>query len=98
METKELKIKVATRKTTDGRTFNTYKTFSKNGRATDVKFRKEVKNLPEKDCYIVVDVDDMNLNTAGEFPIVWIKAIQEIKEIGAANVENNRKKIEDYFG
>lgn len=98
METKKLKIRVTEKATADGRKFNTFKTFSKNGRATEVKFRKEVKNVPEKDCFIVVDVDDMNLNTANEFPVVWIKAIQAIEDLETGSAEANRDKINDYFG
>ena len=96
METKKLKIVVTERKH-EGRSFNVFHTFSKNGRRTEVKFRKEVKNLPDKTCYVVVNVDDMNLNTSGEFPICWIKAIQSIEDLEVANLETNRQKINEYF-
>ena len=98
MEVKKLKIKVAQRKTADGRTFNTFKTFSKNGVGTEVKFRKAVKELPEKDCYIVVDVDKAHLNTSGEYPVLWVEAIESIEDLATANAENNRKKLDEYFG
>ena len=49
METKKLKVRVTERTTKEGRKFNTYTTFSKNGRKTELKFRKDVKVLPEKD-------------------------------------------------
>ncbi len=98
METKRIKIVVQEKTTKDGRKFDTYKTFSKNGRATEVKFRKDVKDLPKATCYIVCDVDDMNLNTSGEYPVLWIRAIQGIEDLNAANTESNRAKINDYFG
>ena len=98
METKKLKIKVTERQSADGRKFKTFKTFSKNGRATEVKFRKEIKDIPEKDCYINVNVDDMNLNTAGEYPILWVKAIVSIEDNAEVNADKNREKINEYFG
>lgn len=98
METRKIKIKVAQKKTADGRTFNTYKTFSKNSRAMEVKFRKEVKLLPEKDCYVVVSEDAINVNDSGEYPVVWIKDVISIEDLQSAAAESNRKKLEKYFG
>lgn len=97
METKKIKVTVTAKKTADGREFNTFKTYSKNGRAIELKFRKEVKNVPEKNCYITCDVDDMHLNTSGEFPVLWIKAIQSVEDMETANAESNRKKIGEWF-
>lgn len=96
--TTKLKVTVIERTTKDGRKFNAYRTYSKNGRATDLKFRKEVTNLPTKNCYIVVNEDDINLNTTGEYPVCWVKAIQAIEDFETANAESNRAKIRDYFG
>lgn len=98
METRTLKVRVTTRKTKDGREFNAYETFSKNGRSTKLKFRKEVKNLPEKDCYIVVNVDDINVNTKNEYPECWVSAIQEIRDTNVVDTERNKKEVTDYFG
>lgn len=97
-ETKELKVVVEQKSTKDGRKFNTFKTFSKNGRKTDLKFTKEVTNVPTKNCVIVVNVDDMNLDERGMYPIVWVKAIQEIKDTADVSKEKSRKAINDYFG
>lgn len=98
METKKIKIVVNERSTKDGRKFLTYRTFSKNGRATEVKFRKEVKQLPSKNCYAIVNVDDMNLNTSGEYPVVWIKSVVTYEDFETANAEANAEKINEYFG
>lgn len=98
METRKLKVRVTERSTKDGRKFNSYKTFSKNGRATELKFTKDVTELPVKDCYIVVNDSDVNLNTSGEFPICWVKHIVSIESIEEATAENNAKKLADYFG
>lgn len=97
METKKIKVTVSPKKTADGRSFNTYKTYSKNGRAIELKFRKDVKNVPEKNCFIVCDVDDMSLNTSGEYPVLWVRAIQSIEDLETATAESNRKKINEFF-
>lgn len=97
METRKFKIKVTQKKTADGRTFNTFKTFSKNGRAIEVKFRKEVKNIPEKDCFIIVPADDAHLNTSGEYPVMWVKSISETLDLASESAESNRKKLSEYF-
>lgn len=94
----KLKVQVIERTTHDGRKFNTYRTFSKNGRATDLKFRKDVTNLPTKNCFIEVAPEDINLNTTGEYPVAWVKAIKAIVDIETATAESNRAKVADYFG
>lgn len=98
METKKIKVTVTPKKTADGRSFNTYKTYSKNGRAIDLKFRKDVKNVPDKNCFIVCNVDDMSLNTSGEYPVLWVRAIAEIVDLESEMAESNRKKLDDFFG
>lgn len=97
METKRIKITVATKKTADGREFNTYKATTKNGRLIDVKFRKEVKNLPEKTCYAIINVDDMNVVRNTEFPVMWVKAVQGYESLDDVSTEQNRKVINDMF-
>ena len=98
METKKIKIVVTEKTTNDGRKFNTYHTFSKNDRRTEVKFRQAVKDLPKENCYAVIDVDKMNLKTSGEFPVLWVSEVVKYESINEANAEANRKKINDYFG
>ena len=97
METKKIKVTVTPKKTADGRSFNTYKTYSKNGRAIDLKFTKDVKNVPDKNCFIVCDVDEMSLNTSGEFPILWIRKIESVVDVNSEMAESNRKKINEFF-
>lgn len=97
MELKKIKLYVE-EKTKDGRSFNTYHTYSKNDRRTQVKFRKTVTNVPTKTCYITLNVDNMNLNTSGEYPVLWVSKIESVEDIATANTESNRKKINDYFG
>ena len=100
METKKIEI-VVEEKTTkrEGKEvkFNTYKTFSKNGRKMDVKFRQEVKNLPKEHSIAIIAVDDMNIDTTGRFPVVWVKAVQGYESIETARKENNKKKVDEFF-
>ena len=100
METKRIKILVSERTTNDGRKFNTFKTPSqkKNGVLIDVKFRKEVQNVPKESSFITVAVDDMNLSTRGEYPVLWIKAIADVEPIAAVfNAEQNAAIINEWF-
>lgn len=97
-EVKRLKVRVTERNTKDGRKFNTYSTFSKNGRKTELKFKKEVTNLPVKDCYIVVLIQNININTSGEFPVCWVSAIESIEDIATVDAEKNAAAVNDYFG
>ena len=40
----------------------------------------------------------MNLNTSGEYPVLWVSDVIAILDIQEANAESNAKKINDYFG
>lgn len=54
--------------------FNAYKT--KMGKLNiDVKFLKDVAP-PLRSREIVVYTDDMNLNTSGDYPVIWVKSYQ----------------------
>lgn len=102
METRRFLIEVTERQTKDGaKKFNSYKTYSKNGRPTEVKFRAEVHSLPKERCVIEVKESAANLNTSGRFPVLWISAIERIvpkEELDAENAEKQRQKLADYFG
>lgn len=100
METKKIEILVEERTAKkDGKEkkFNTYKTFSKNERKMDVKFRQDVEKLPVEHCMAVICVDDMNVDNSGRFPVLWVKAVQSYESIEQARKENNKKKIDEYF-
>lgn len=100
METKRIKIKVQTKKTSDGRTFKTYKTVTKNGRVIDCKFRKEVA-APNEDCYITCPVDKMNMQKNVEYPCLWVSQIDKVEPIGgemtAEQAAANAAVINDMF-
>lgn len=97
-ETKKLKIRVTQRKTKEGRPFNVYHTFSKNDRKTEVKFKSECNQKPEKDCYIIVAIDKMNLNKSGEYPVLWVSEVIAIEDLAVAQAEKNRQAINEWFG
>ena len=102
MNTRRIEIKVTERQTTDGKKkFNTYKTFSKNGRATEVKFRQTATNVPTEDCFIELNENAMSLNTSGRYPVLWIGDVVRVvpmEEINAERAEENAKKLAEYFG
>lgn len=102
METRRFLIKATEKTTTDGaKKFYTYKTFSKNGRAVDVKFTQETGFNPKEDCVIEVLNGNCDLNTSGRFPVLWIRDVERVvpkEEIDAERAEKNAKKLEDFFG
>lgn len=99
METKKIKITVTQRTTKDGKkSFNVYKATTKNGNLIDCKFRKEVKNLPEKTCYAIIGVDDMNIDRSKEYPVMWVNAVQSYESLSENAVERNRETINEFFG
>lgn len=78
---KKIRVIVGTAKTKDGRTFNTYKAVQKGGHLCDCKFRKEVKNLPEKACIMVVKKDNINMQKNSLYPVLWVKAVESYEEL-----------------
>lgn len=97
METKKIKILVQTKKTSEGRSFNAYKTTSKNGRLMDVKFRKEVKELPTENCYAIINVDNMNIDKNREYPVLWVKEVEGYEDLETNSKENNKKVLDEFF-
>ena len=74
-DTLKLRVRVKQIITKDGRTFNAYETVGKNGLKINVKFRKEVKNLPSKDSYIVVPIEKMNYAKNTIYPTIWVQDV-----------------------
>jgi len=75
----EIEVREITVTRTDGskNVFNAFKTYLKNGKKMDLKFTKDVKNIPNEDCLIKVNVDDMNIDRNRKYPVVWVKRIIE---------------------
>lgn len=97
METKVLKVVVTERKTADGRKFNTFNTFTKNGMRVDLKFRKTVTNVPTEKCSITVAVENMNYNKSGEFPVLWVSKIESIGEYNTVDSKKQKELINETF-
>ena len=102
METRRFLIKTTEKTTTDGsKKFYTYKTFSKNGRAVEVKFTQESGFNSKTDCVIECKTVNCDLNTSGMYPVLWVRAVERIvpkEEIDAERAEKNAKKLADFFG
>jgi len=77
-DTLKLRLKVKRITTKDGKTFDAYETIGKNGMRITVKFRKEVKNLPDKDSYIIVPLDQMNYAKNTIYPTIWVHQVLEV--------------------
>lgn len=97
METKKIEIIIEERKTAEGKKFNTYKSFTKNGRKIDVKFRQEVKNLPTEHCYAEIEVDSMNVDKSKRFPVLWISEVLGYESIDEVRKESNKKVLDELF-
>ena len=100
METKKIEIVVEERTAKrEGKEikFNTYKTFSKNGRKMDVKFTSAVENKPTEHCTAIIGVENMNIDNSGRFPVLWVKAVEGYESITETRQANNKKKIDEYF-
>lgn len=84
-EVKEIKVKVYHKQTKEGKKFNSYRAVKKDGTLIDAKFRKDVKAIPTEDSMVVVKVENLNISYAKEYPVLWIKEVEEIKPIERLN-------------
>lgn len=98
METKKIKVIVKAKTTNDGKkSFNTYQTVTKNGRLMELKFRKEVKNLPEATCMAIIECDNMNVDNSREYPCLWVKAVVDYESLEQNASETNKAKLDEFF-
>jgi len=74
-DTLKLRVKIKQIITKDGRSFKAYETVGKGGIIINVKFRKEVKNLPSEDGYIIVPLEKMNYAKNTIYPTIWVKEV-----------------------
>ena len=77
-DTLKLRVRVKRITTKDGKMFDAYETIGKNGIRINVKFRKEVKNLPSEDSYIIVPIDKANYAKNTIYPTIWIQEVNEV--------------------
>jgi len=93
-----LEIKVEKHKNRETKQeFNSFKTYRKDGKAMDLRFTKEVKEVPLNDCFILVDSQDMNIDENRKFPVLWVKKISGTEAKFQPNAEKNAEKVGEYF-
>lgn len=88
-DTLKLRIRVKRIATKDGRVFDAYETIGKNGTRINVKFRKEVKNLPLEDSFIIVPLNKVNYAKNTIYPTIWV---HEITSVIPAEIEKQVDK------
>ena len=91
MERKFKIIEVKEITTTDGKKFKAYKTIGNGGRKMDVRFVYDCNNVPTKPCVVVVNVENCNVDTTRQYPILWIKNVERIEDFERKN------NTSDYF-
>ncbi len=80
----KIKVKIIEAKevtTKDGRKFLAYKTVDKSGKKMDVRFTKECRNTPREACVVIVDDSQANVDTARQYPCLWIKDVESIEPL-----------------
>lgn len=82
-EFKIIEVKEITTK--DSNKFLAYKTIGKGGRKMDVRFVRNCHNVPTEPCVVVVSDENANVDTTRQYPILWIKDVEEIKPFTRAN-------------
>lgn len=75
-------VRVQDIETKDGKKFKAYKTERSNGKLVDLRFTRECRLIPSEPCYIKVKHSAWNLDENRKFPIVWVKAVEEIIPYG----------------
>lgn len=100
VKVQEIRIIAEERETKDGKKkFMSYKAVMKDGSLMDTRFTQAVKNAPESSCTIVVKAENANIDKNRLYPILWVKAIEEIKVIDTTQFsEANAKELEELFG
>lgn len=78
-----------------GNKFYAYKTVAKNGRFMTVKFRKEVKDAPQKEgtYWLKVLPENVSVDTNRQYPVLWVHAIEEIGDY----VKTSNVNVDDYI-
>lgn len=96
----EIRIIAEERETKDGKKkFMSYKAVMKDGSLMDTRFTQAVKNAPESSCTIVVKPENANVDKNRLYPILWVKAIEEVKTIDTSEfAEANAEELAELFG
>ena len=79
-ETKVLEIEVR-EIAWEGKTFLAYNTFTKENERLDVRFVKEATaKAPKENCFIEVDVSQMNISRKYRYPRLYVQDIIKVVE------------------
>lgn len=74
--------------------FNVYKAFiGTKKKGYTLKFRKDVKNLPQESGFLTCRPQDMSIDKSGKYPVLWIHAYETFTPHENDNVE----KIIEFF-
>lgn len=78
-----------------GNKFIAYKTVDKKGKFMTVKFRKDVKNAPEKPgtYWLKTKAENVSVDTNRQWPVLWVHAIDEI----APYVRTTSANVDEYI-
>lgn len=90
---KTFKLIATQHSTDDGRTFIGYRAVQKDGTLIQCRFTKEC-TPPTETSMITVDTDNMNVSHKREYPILWVKAIEEVQPIRTAK---SSAEVEEMF-
>lgn len=75
--------------------FPTYTAYiGKQQKRINLKFRKDVKELPEETCYIKVLDKDMSIDTSKRYPALWVHKITEV----IPYEKHNETAVAKFFG
>ena len=77
----KIRVKVLDITTKAGTKFKAYRAVEKKGKLVDLHFKKEVTNLPTTDCYILVQDNNINLQSNIQYPRYWVSKIEKIEPI-----------------
>lgn len=86
-----LKVGQATNKAT-GEKFPTFKTIRKDGKFMNLRFRKEVENVPVSDCFIFVANENCSIDKNRQYPVLWVHEIDHAEPLFQPNVQQETQK------
>jgi len=90
----KLRVKVgqATNKAT-GEKFPTFKTTKKDGKFMNLRFRKEIQDVPVSDCFIYVETENVSIDKNRQYPVLWVHEIDHAEPLFQPNVQQDAQKI-----
>lgn len=84
-------IEVKEIETKDGKKFTAYKAIAKNGKRIDARFVRGCANVPTEPCIISVLDENANVDLTREYPVLWVKEVEECKPF------ERRNNLSEYF-